>query len=85
MHAPLELTPSPAAAPSRQGLRKPSAECFAAIVQHLQLPADQVDQLLLVDDRQANVDGAVQAGMQAVRFESAAQLAAELRRRGLQF
>lgn len=62
-----------------QGLRKPSSESFAAVVTHLQLPADQ---LLFVDDRQANVDGALAAGIPAIKFETAVQLEAELQRRG---
>lgn len=62
-----------------QGLRKPSPESFAAVVNHLHLPADQ---LLFVDDRQANVDGALAAGIPAIKFESATQLEAELQRCG---
>ncbi|KAL4853086.1 Flavin mononucleotide hydrolase 1 [Chlorella vulgaris] len=63
------------------GLRKPSPESFAAVVSHLQLPPER---LLFVDDRQVNVDGALSAGIPSVRFESAAQLEAELRQRGFQ-
>lgn len=62
-----------------QGLRKPSPESFAAVVSHLQLPPER---LLFVDDRQANVDGALAAGIPAVKFESAAQLEAELLKKG---
>ncbi|EFN54934.1 hypothetical protein CHLNCDRAFT_52708 [Chlorella variabilis] len=61
------------------GLRKPSPESFAAVVSHLQLPPER---LLFVDDRQANVDGALAAGIPAVKFESAAQLEAELLKKG---
>jgi HAD superfamily hydrolase (TIGR01509 family) len=64
-----------------QGLRKPSPESFAAVVSHLQLPPEG---LLFVDDRQVNVDGALSAGIPSIRFESAAQLEAELRQRGFQ-
>ena len=65
--------------PSLQGLRKPSAESFAAVVQHLGVPPEG---LLFVDDRQANVEGARAAGIPAIRFESAEQLEGELRQRG---
>ncbi|PRW56908.1 Haloacid dehalogenase-like hydrolase superfamily isoform 1 [Chlorella sorokiniana] len=65
--------------PPLRGLRKPAPESFAAVVDHLGLPPDR---LLFVDDRQANVDGALEAGIPAVRFESAEQLEEELRRRG---
>jgi HAD superfamily hydrolase (TIGR01509 family) len=63
-----------------RGLRKPAAECFAAVVDHMGLPPAE---LIFVDDRQANVDGAAAAGLQAVRFQGAAQLRAELQRRGV--
>ncbi|PSC72259.1 haloacid dehalogenase-like hydrolase (HAD) superfamily [Micractinium conductrix] len=65
--------------PPIQGLRKPSAESFATVVQHLGLPPDR---LLFVDDRRANVDGALAAGIPALRFESAEVLEAQLRERG---
>lgn len=64
-----------------QGLRKPSPESFAAVVAHLGLAPDR---LLFVDDRQANIDGALAAGIPAVRFEGAPALEAELRRRGFE-
>ena len=68
-------------APTRQqGLRKPSPEAYAAALAHLGVPPSR---LLFVDDRQANVDGALAAGIAAIRFESAAQLEAELRARGV--
>ncbi|WP_423823628.1 HAD-IA family hydrolase [Salinisphaera sp. SPP-AMP-43] len=38
---------------------------------------------VLIDDRQANVAGARQAGWQAIHFESAQQLAADLKARGI--
>ena len=81
----MNLTPQPAAPPAPppalQGLRKPAAESFEAVVAHLGLPPGR---LLFVDDRQANVDGALAVGIPAVRFESAEQLEAELRQRGFQ-
>ena len=65
-----------------QGHRKPAPESFAAAVRHLGLPGDE---LLLIDDRQPNVDGARSVGLCAIRFQSAPQLEAELRAAGLEF
>ena len=48
------------------GWAKPSAEFFTHIVETLGVPADQV---LFVDDSQANVDGARGAGLRAERWE----------------
>lgn len=79
MFAQRAVSPPPPAPPPVQGLRKPSPESFAAVVAHLGLPPDR---LLFVDDRQANVDGALAAGIPAVRFEGAEALEAELLRRG---
>lgn len=42
-------------------------------------------QVVFVDDRQANVDGAAAAGMRGIRFSSAAQLEEDLMRQGLRF
>lgn len=70
----------PAPHPIAQGLRKPSPEAYAAAVAHLGLPPSR---LIFVDDRQANVEGALAAGIPAIRFESAAQLEAELLARGV--
>ncbi|KAL4452447.1 hypothetical protein ABPG75_008109 [Micractinium tetrahymenae] len=64
-----------------KGLRKPSPESYAAVVAHLGLPPER---LLFVDDRQANVDGALAAGIPAIRFEGAQALETELLRRGFQ-
>ena len=65
-----------------QGLRKPSAAAYEAVISHLQLPADQ---LIFVDDRQVNVDGAASSGMTALRFTGADVLESQLRDLGLQF
>jgi hypothetical protein len=65
-----------------QGHRKPSPESFQSAVQHLQLPSSD---LLLIDDRQPNVDGAKSMGLQAIKFENAAQLEVDLREFGLVF
>ena len=42
-------------------------------------------QIFFVDDRPENVDGARQAGFDAVLYEGATHLAKALRRRGLTF
>lgn len=63
-----------------RGLRKPSPESFSAVVQHLGVPPGE---LLLVDDRLPNVVGAVNTGMHAIHFTSAAQLEEELRKKGV--
>lgn len=43
------------------------------------------EQIFFMDDRQENIDGAIAAGMDAVQFQSANQIVAELRHRGLRF
>lgn len=65
-----------------QGLRKPSSESYECAVQHLGVPGSN---LLLIDDRKPNVEGARSAGLQAIHFQSADQLEAELRKAGLEF
>ena len=47
------------------GARKPDPDFYAAVLARLQLPAEQV---LFVDDREANVAGAQAAGLTAHRF-----------------
>ena len=51
-------------------------------MQHLRLPPNH---LVFVDDRRPNVEAAARAGIAAIHFESAEQLAAELRQLGLRF
>lgn len=65
-----------------QGHRKPAPGSFQCAVEHLGLPPSD---LLLIDDRLPNVEGARQAGLQAIQFASALQLDAELRAAGLAF
>lgn len=61
------------------GARKPKPETYAAVVERLGVaPAD----CLLVDDSQANVDGAQAFGLPAVRFTGAAPLRAHLQAGG---
>lgn len=63
-----------------KGLRKPSPECFAAVIEHIGRPAGE---LLLVDDRLENVTAARAAGMMAIHFNDASQLEEELIALGL--
>ena len=63
-----------------QGVRKPEPECFAVVQQTLGAAGDQ---LLLIDDRTPNVEAARQAGWDAIQFQDARQLEAELQQRGI--
>lgn len=61
---------------AHEGLTLPPEQgCFATILPSVILPATSTTP-------QANVDGALAAGIPAVRFESAEQLEEELRQRG---
>jgi putative hydrolase of the HAD superfamily len=61
---------------------KPEAEIYKRAIAAAGVAAAEI---FFVDDRQENVAGAVAAGIDAVLYESPAQCAAELRRRGLAF
>lgn len=65
-----------------QGYRKPAIESYRCAVDHLELPPSD---LMLIDDRQPNVEGARTAGLQAILFKDAAQLETELKAAGLVF
>eukprot|EP00775_Hariotina_reticulata_P005353 gene5353-5589_t len=66
-----------------KGLRKPAPAAFDCVVNHLQLPAEQ---LIFVDDRQPNVDAAAAAGMAAIKFNgSCHELERQLRDMGMMF
>lgn len=65
-----------------RGHRKPSPESYACAATHLGRPPSE---LLLVDDRLPNVEGARAAGLQAIHFRDAATLERELRQSGLVF
>jgi len=68
---------------SKQGLRKPAPEAFAAVCEHLGVPPSSC---VFVDDRAVNVDAAAAFGMRALRFEGCADaLERGLRERGLEF
>ncbi|PNH03107.1 hypothetical protein TSOC_010863 [Tetrabaena socialis] len=65
-----------------KGHRKPAREAYEACIEELQLqPAD----LIFVDDRKVNVEGARAAGMHGILFEGADALEQELLRKGLSF
>lgn len=66
---------------SQLGRVKPEPEIYAAAVQAIGSPAAEV---LLIDDRAENVEGAIRAGLQGVRFVDPGALRAELRARGLE-
>jgi putative hydrolase of the HAD superfamily len=57
------------------GVIKPDPGAFAAAVQELGRPPGEI---VFVDDRPANVEGARRAGLRAVQFTSAEQLRADL-------
>lgn len=61
------------------GVRKPDARAYLGPAETLgRDPGD----LIFVDDRQKNIDGAIAAGLQGVLFEGAEALEAALRARG---
>lgn len=64
----------------RVGVMKPDPRIYREALHRSGLPAGAC---LFVDDRPQNVEGAARMGIQAVRFESPAQLAGELLRRGV--
>ena len=53
------------------GLRKPHVEMYRRAIDILGVSPDRI---LFIDDRQENVDGAVQAGIKGIRFEGEQQL-----------
>jgi len=64
----------------RTGVRKPDPEAYRLPARELGVaPAD----LVLIDDRDVNCAAARELGLDAIRFESAGQLRAELGARGL--
>lgn len=62
------------------GLLKPDAPIYREAADRAGL---EPQQCFFTEDRQDNVDGAIAVGMDAVRFESAEEISAELARRGL--
>jgi len=61
---------------------KPATEIFRRAAHAAQVAADEI---FFVDDRPENVQGAREAGLDAVLYEGPRQLADALRRRGLRF
>jgi putative hydrolase of the HAD superfamily len=59
------------------GLRKPDAAIYRRA---LDILGSAPERTLFIDDRQENVDGAVAAGMKAIRFTGAEGLRKELDR-----
>jgi HAD superfamily hydrolase (TIGR01509 family) len=65
----------------RTGLRKPDPRAYRSAAESLALaPAE----LLFIDDRETNCEGAREVGMDAVRFRDASQLRDELAARGIE-
>ena len=62
------------------GVRKPDAAIFEHAASHLQVAPER---LIFVDDRESNCEGARAVGLDAIRFESAAQLRTALTARGV--
>jgi putative hydrolase of the HAD superfamily len=58
------------------GLRKPHTPIYKRALDVLGLPAERI---LFIDDRQENVDGAVQVGLHGIRFEGEAKLREQLK------
>jgi FMN phosphatase YigB (HAD superfamily) len=66
----------------RIGTMKPSREIFLAAADLARVGPDEV---LFLDDRQENVEGAQQAGLDAIQYSSPQALAIQLRQRGMEF
>ena len=62
------------------GALKPEPQIYAAAIEQAGVAADEI---FFIDDRPENVAGARAAGLDAVRFVSARQLADDLRSRGV--
>ena len=55
----------------RTGIRKPDPAAYARVIDELGAPPQS---LLFIDDRESNCEAARRSGMQAIRFENAAQI-----------
>lgn len=67
---------------SHHHIKKPDREIYALAAERLGL---KTRDCLFIDNMQRNVDGAVAAGMQALRFTDAKQLEKDLKKRGIGF
>ena len=63
-----------------EGVAKPDPRVYALVVERSGLPASD---LVFVDDKQANIEGAIAAGLEGIRFTGADDLRVALRRSGL--
>lgn len=63
-----------------RGLRKPAPACYSVVANTLGVAPREV---VFIDDREANVKAAQEAGMAGIHFRSAAQLEVELRALGV--
>ncbi len=61
-------------------LLKPDPRIYERVISACKCPPESI---FYIDDLQPNVDGALRAGMQAVRFQSAEQLARDMKAGGL--
>ncbi|RCS41202.1 HAD family phosphatase [Bremerella cremea] len=66
----------------RLGFMKPDLAIYRKAAELCEVPPENI---FFVDDRQENIDGAANAGYDAVLFQSAAQLRQELNSRGVRF
>jgi FMN phosphatase YigB (HAD superfamily) len=64
------------------GAMKPDRRVYEAAIRAAGASANEI---FFVDDREENVEGALAAGLDAVRYTTTPQLVADLRARGLQF
>ena len=64
------------------GLRKPHVPIYLRAIDILGVAPERI---LFIDDRQENVDGAVQAGMKGIRFEGEDALRGRLKELGISF
>lgn len=62
------------------GFEKPSQKAFEALMDKLSLPAREI---IFIDDRIENIEGAKKAGIDAILFESVEQVKRELSKREL--
>lgn len=76
LYAPFE----PCLLSSEMGVSKPDPKAFELLLEELSLPASDV---VFIDDRPENIEAALNAGLDAILFESPSQLKKELSQRGL--
>lgn len=62
------------------GVLKPAPLCYKKASEHVQIP---IEECLFIDDRDINIIGAREAGMEAIQFINKEQLERELKERGI--